>query len=654
MTSDWGRDPRLSSDAQILGTRDDAAVSRVRRASLAVAWALLVAPGTAVAASAPDEGAPFRPGPVSEPQYGIAAPASNPDLQVHRVLADDGVEIVVQTILPTANGGQTPPRRLPTVLLATPYAPPQIASQINNPITRYFVERGYAHSIAMIRGTGLSSGCFDYFSQRSIDDIAAVVEYLGRDAPWSNGRVGMFGRSYAADIQIAVAGRGDPAQTKYLDAIVPIAPVNGEYDIAFEDGVPVGHGVGFGIFAYNHLLGFEGGGVSTNRQDLSCVPEQSEALQDTSGSMTPFWREREYSHAARKVRAPVLLADGLADEQPDPHPFFNRLPKRLPKAAIYGWWEHNDPGAESRPHRFRPEWARADWLPTATAWFDRFLKGLRNVPTGRWPTVQVQRSDGQWRSQRSWPAASEREGRLWLDEDERLVGRGSLEGESTYSEALGPGTRTPGASVAFETEPLPGRLEITGTPTLDLWVSLSKPDAHVAASLEVRGRGGELLEDVPHFALRSAQHLAPLKGGRVRQDTPIPAPTGEPFRLSASFDATDLVVPKGGTVRVEISGSVRTKNHYYFGHDNELIQAYGTAFYFSEPSGAEPLVTVHHDCARHSVLRFALPPRRQRLLNVREYDESEPPVRNGAAVRKVGSTARGLVTPSPREAPCAS
>ena len=37
----------------------------------------------------------------------------------------------------------------------------------------------------------------------------ASIEYLGRDAPWADGNVGMYGHSYDAETQISTAGLGD-------------------------------------------------------------------------------------------------------------------------------------------------------------------------------------------------------------------------------------------------------------------------------------------------------------------------------------------------------------------------------------------------------------------------------------------------------------
>ena len=78
-------------------------------------------------------------------------------------------------------------------------------------VISYFTARGFAVAQGDVRGTGESGGCLEQTSTNQIDDGARFVEYLGKDAPWSNGSVGMYGISYDGETQISTAGLGDPA-----------------------------------------------------------------------------------------------------------------------------------------------------------------------------------------------------------------------------------------------------------------------------------------------------------------------------------------------------------------------------------------------------------------------------------------------------------
>ena len=105
-------------------------------------------------------------------------------------------------------------------------------------VISYFTARGYAVAQGDVRGTGESGGCLEQTSTNQIDDGARFVEYLGKDAPWTNGSVGMYGISYDGETQVSTAGLGDPEKTKYLKAIVPSESVGGQYEWSNYDGVP--------------------------------------------------------------------------------------------------------------------------------------------------------------------------------------------------------------------------------------------------------------------------------------------------------------------------------------------------------------------------------------------------------------------------------
>lgn len=182
--------------------------------SLAVLAAAIFVAAPAYAESAPDSGRAFRPDPASKALYGSKPPSANPKLQQHYVEAHDGVDIYVETWLPAKQGRHVPPKEVPTILIMTPYA--SIYGPLNSEASfiEYMNARGYAVAMSHVRGTGNSGGCLEQTSVNQIDDGARVIEYLGRDAKWSNGRVGMYGASYDAETQISTAGLGDPDRIK--------------------------------------------------------------------------------------------------------------------------------------------------------------------------------------------------------------------------------------------------------------------------------------------------------------------------------------------------------------------------------------------------------------------------------------------------------
>jgi predicted acyl esterase len=332
---------------------------------------------------------------------------------------------------------------------------------------------------------------------------------------------------------------------------------------------------------------------------------------DQNGDYTEYWKAREYRHGARHVKAATLMVHGLRDfnvQDITLAGFFNRLPKTTPHKGLFGVWNHAFPGAHSA---VEPEWSRYDWYDTVTAWFDRYLKG-KDTDVEKWPDVQVQSNDGQWWAANEYPNTGGPMGQLGLGPGGEL-GEARPEGSTSYLEQPQVGFALPEQEAVFETDALKDPLHLTGQPMLDLWVSSTQPDGHIAAKLEVIDADGQPLQHRGSYSeyhatygVRSLQHIEPMRRGWFEQEAAEAFPVGEPTRVTVRFLPTDLVVPVGGSLRLTISGSVT-----YSKGD-------------SLPSGSGAEITIHHDCKNPSMLKFRMPSRDAKLLNVRETDERPP------------------------------
>ena len=574
-----------------------------------LALLLLLPAAAARAASAPDAGEAFDPVVLSEPLYGISEPGERPGTREMLTAEADGARLYVETWLPAAQDGREPPARVPTILVMSPYASTLNPGYYAGPTPLYqdlvdfFVPRGYAVAQHHVRGTGESGGCLEQTAAKQIADGAQVVEWLGGKSPWADGNVAMYGVSYDAETQISVAGLGDPAKTRYLKAIVPVATVAGQYEYSFFDGVPY---TGQAISSNAFYLGLVSAMPDRDPQNLvdtfekaTCQGEVFAGSADMSGDMTPFWKAREYRPGAPKIRAATLMVHGLADWNVKPISqagFFDRLPDSTPHKGLFGVWEHATPDS----HSVEPDWEREDWLPMVGAWYDRYLKGL-DTGADRWPAVQVQATDGQWREEVEWPATGGPVGQLGLGPGGTL-GATSPSGSDAYSEGYDPYVTSPSQELAFETPALAEPLHVTGQPVLDLWVTLDRDDAHLAAVMTALDADGSPISTAHGWTMgfRSARHLDPLVDNHFMQEQGRPAPAGQPLRVQVRFHPNDVRVPAGGKLRLQIAGSVRG----------------------SAPSGAGTAITVLHDCAHPSALRFLMADPGARLLNVRERDEA--------------------------------
>ena len=564
----------------------------------------LFTPATAVAQSAPDAGTAWAPKPKSQPLYGSKAPDEDPETQTHYIESHDGTRIYVETWLPAPSGKATPPKRVPTVLVMTPYA----ALGVDSTLIDYLNARGFAVAYGHVRGTGNSGGCLEQTSADQIKDGAYTVEYLGKDAPWTNGRVGMYGASYDAETQISTAAFGPPKRIRYLKAIIPTASVGSQYDWNYMDGVPWQLQPAAGNTSYlgiSLIPGTDPNAAGQHAEKAECQDEVMTESANQTGNYTEYWKLREYRPGAPDVKAATLMVHGLRDFNVQPITlagFFDQLSKTTPHKGIFGVWEHAYPSS----HGVASSWARADWMDMVVAWFDRYLKGL-DTDVEQWPDVQVQASSGEWWAVKEFPTTGSRIGQLALGPNGSL-GTTKPKGETVYQEQLVTGDPEEGQYAVFETPKVKAPLHITGQPMLDLWVMSDQPDGHVGVELEVIGRDGEPMEHEggeaqATYGVRSLQHIDPMPRGWFEQEAGEELVPFEPTRATIRFLPTDLLVPKGGSLRLTVSGSV----------------AYSKGE--SLPSGSGSNITILHDCHHVSALRFRIPDAGAKLLNVREQDE---------------------------------
>jgi putative CocE/NonD family hydrolase len=118
----------------------------------------------------------------------------------------DGIQLALDVLFPAGRGP------FPIVLVRTPYDKVALRGE---PSHRGLAAHGYAVAFQDVRGRFDSDGeFFPYFNDR--DDGHDTVEWLARQE-WSNGAIGMAGRSYAGQTQWLAAS----AEPAHLRAIVP-------------------------------------------------------------------------------------------------------------------------------------------------------------------------------------------------------------------------------------------------------------------------------------------------------------------------------------------------------------------------------------------------------------------------------------------------
>lgn len=186
-----------------------------------------------------------------------------------------------------------------------------------------FLALGYAVAGVNMRGTGCSGGKFDYFEPLQSRDGAEAIEWLA-DQPWSNGRIGMVGKSYPGITQLFVAGEQPPS----LKAIVP-GHVFGDL---YRD-VPYPGGILNATFAGGWSAGRITDQVTmftdypSAANDPQCMRNQADhapnpafnpfvrAVQPQNNFDSALFKERSPFYFADKITAPMFLIQAFQDEQ---------------------------------------------------------------------------------------------------------------------------------------------------------------------------------------------------------------------------------------------------------------------------------------------------------------------------------------------------
>ncbi len=123
----------------------------------------------------------------------------------------DGIRLATDVYFPARNGVPAE-GTFPTLMERTPYNKEGMRGTVSRPVTaEYFAIRGYVLVIQDTRGRYKSEGSFTKYLNEGSDGYDAV-EWVAAQ-PWSNGKIGTFGLSYAAHTQAAMACLNPPHLT---------------------------------------------------------------------------------------------------------------------------------------------------------------------------------------------------------------------------------------------------------------------------------------------------------------------------------------------------------------------------------------------------------------------------------------------------------
>ncbi|MFK0116887.1 CocE/NonD family hydrolase [Streptomyces sp. NPDC090994] len=406
---------------------------------------------------------------------------------------------------------------------------------------------GYAVLTWSARGFGESTGKIALNApDAEVADVSKLIDWLAKQPQVQldkagDPRVGMAGASYGGAIALLTAGHDDR-----VDAIAPAITYWNLADALFPDGVF--KKLWAGIFVNS------GGGCARFEDTLCAMYERVAESGQPDTEARELLEERSPQAVGDRIDVPTLLMQGQTDSL-FPLGQADAAAKTIEANGApvdVDWISGGHDGGDLEGDRLQAR---------TTAWFDRYLKDDESASTG--PAFRVTRTigtgsgDGEPRLSgvdsdtypglTADPRSIELSGREQSFENpaganppsvSALPGLGAAGGLSQLSSlGIGVSLDFPGQYAAFESAPVRGDLQITGSPTVTVHVESTSDQAVLFAKMYdvAPGGGSQVLP---------SQLVTPLRA-EDGEDVTVTLPAidhdlADGHRLRVVFSSTDL------------------------------------------------------------------------------------------------------------------
>lgn len=532
----------------------------------------------------------FAVSPAQSPQPAPApapAPAKPSDYQLEmhvKIPMRDGVNLNATLYKPEPSPGP-----LPVIFMLSPYP-----AATSHPSGSYFARRGYIYAYVDTRGRGDSEGVFHPMIQDAHDGYDAV-EWFAKQ-PWSNGKIAMFGGSYAGGDQWQTASQHPP----HLVTIVPVASVRPSADVPYSANIMStymmqwltytnGRTLNESVFADETLWS-----SAAKRLYLAKAPfnqfDRYAGSTDTDFQLwlqhpeiDSFWKNLALTPAqVAGIHLPVLVLTGALDgDQPGTLSYYADHITTADKSTldnyylVIGPWDHpgtREPKATIGDEHYGPA-SLLDVLRLHREWYDFTLKsGPKPAFLQNHVAYYVSGPKAEcWKYADSLATVSTKSDTLYLDATggaASIYHSGNL--TTTQTNATGatfvsdpndlsaaddpadpdashnqPGADLHGDGLIFHTAPFTEPTEIAGYINLTLWLSIDAPDTDLEAELFLitpDGKSHYLTDSTVRARYRnSLEHAEPI---HLNQP--------EPYRFKPSFWFAHRAA-KGSQLRLIIS-----------------------------------------------------------------------------------------------------
>jgi predicted acyl esterase len=366
------------------------------------------------------------------------------------------------------------------------------------------LKKGYSFVMVDLRGFGGSNGCLDWSGPGEQADVVNAVKWAA-SRPWSNGRVGMYGKSYDGLTGLI----GVDKRPAGLAAVVSQEPVYDDYRYLYGDGMRRENSIATPAL-YDGIAATPGpvtDDPNYNVQSLNnpvCLALNFGAQAFNDDHTSDFWTQRNLIPGAAGSNVPLFLTQGLTENNTVADGLQQYLDKHSGyERAWFGPWEHVR-GNETDPDTGKLKMGRAGWFAEVMRFYDRFLKGVS--PTVADPPIAVQTNDGKWRSEAQWPPADRA--------DYTTALRAGSYTDTAQSYATGSGDDPTATSGVWTiSKPLPYDVHLSGSGTMAVDVSTTLPHANLAVDvydLDANGTG-PLITRQGHMIRGGGNYTIPLE-----------------------------------------------------------------------------------------------------------------------------------------------
>ena len=251
----------------------------------------------------------------------------------------------------------------------------------------YWVPRGYAVIVADKRGNWYSEGRATFLSPDEAEDFYDLIEWAGTQS-WSNGKVGLTGVSYLAQLQWRVAELNPP----HLAAMNPWEGWADTYrEVARHGGIPDTH---FWPYLWRRW-----GASTTEIEDLEAGMREHPLFDD-------YWASK--ASVYERIRTPAFIVASWTDQG------------LHTRGTLEGFKQISSPRKWLEIHG-RKKWAyyyELESVQRLQEFFDHFLLGKSNA-VNSWPRVRYEVREkyyaGEFKQAADWPLPNTQYMPLYLD-----------------------------------------------------------------------------------------------------------------------------------------------------------------------------------------------------------------------------------------------